>query len=86
MPSKTDINEVDRLRAAIENTVRECLKIVLKDSRELLIDTAIPLFPRGIDLIDVEAKLGPPSATVFDFHLKLAGWAGGIDTPRPPTS
>jgi hypothetical protein len=84
MSNKIDTDEVDKLRAAIENTVRECLTIVLKDSRKLLINAKIPLFPRGIDLIDVEAKLGPPSATVFDFRLKLAGWAGGTDTPKPP--
>jgi hypothetical protein len=86
MPDKIDLNEIDRLKAAIEATVRESLKIVLEDSRKLLVNTDIKLFPRGIDLIDVEAKLGPPSSTVFDFHLKLAGWAGSTDTPKPPVS
>jgi hypothetical protein len=33
----------------------------------------IELFPKGIDLIDVEAKVGLPNAPLVDLHVKIAG-------------
>jgi len=40
-------------------------------SERLYVD--VKLFPRGVELIEVQAKVGLPNAPLVDFQLKFAG-------------
>jgi hypothetical protein len=61
--------QVEVIRSAIETSIGGMLEVMFKKQTYLKID----LFPKGIDLIDVEAKVGLPNAPLVDLHVKIAG-------------
>jgi hypothetical protein len=64
--------QIKAIQAAIEKSIGAVLEVLLKkELKEVKSD--IKLFPNGVDLIDVEAKIGIPNVPVFDFRLKIAG-------------
>lgn len=64
--------QIEAIQAAIKSSIGGILEVLLKkELKEVKSD--IKLFPGGVELIDVEAKIGIPNVPVFDFHLKIAG-------------
>ncbi|MBR0867684.1 hypothetical protein ACVIWV_000441 [Bradyrhizobium diazoefficiens] len=61
--------QVELIRSAIETSIGGMLEIMFKKQTYLKIE----LFPKGIDLIDVEAKVGLPNAPLVELHVKIAG-------------
>ena len=66
MPSK---EQVELIRSAIQTSLAGLLTVLFKKETYL----EVKLFPNGVDLIDVQAKVGLPSAPLVDFQLKIAG-------------
>jgi hypothetical protein len=68
--------QVDLIRSAIETSLAGLLKeLFLKETY-----LGVKLFPHGVGLIDVQAKVGLPNAPLVDFQLKIVGM--GPDAPR----
>jgi hypothetical protein len=61
--------QVELIRSDIETSIGGMLEVLFKNQTYLKIE----LFPKGIDLIDVEAKVGLPNAPLVDLHVKIAG-------------
>jgi hypothetical protein len=76
--------DIDKIKAAIEALVKEIFKTVFveggalspKQGGQISANAERVLFPHGVELFDIEAKVGPTGAPLFDFHLKIAGPAG----------
>jgi hypothetical protein len=77
MNRQIEKKSIAEIETVIEKTIESVIKIIFDGSKEMLSEAQIKLFPSGIDLIDVEVKVGPATATIFDFHLKIAGKSGG---------
>jgi hypothetical protein len=85
--------DIDKVKTAIENLVKEVFKTVFFDGGALSGKQGGPisvnadrvLFPNGVELFDIQAKVGPTGAPLFDFHLKIAGPVGAAhgDTQLP---
>jgi hypothetical protein len=76
--------DIDKVKAAIQELVQKIFTTVFGDEVPVLAKADRVLFPAGVELIDIEAKLGPTSAPLFDFHLKIAGPIGaahGVSQP-----
>jgi hypothetical protein len=68
---------------AIEKLVQEIFKTLFPDKGPLKVNAERVLFPHGVELIDLGAKVGPPNAPLVDFHLKIAGAAGAHGSSQP---
>jgi hypothetical protein len=77
-------NQIKAIQAAIETSIGGILKVLLKEKPQEL-KSDIKLFPNGVDLINVEAKIGIPNAPLFDFSLKIAGPGPHATADVPPT-
>ena len=71
-PSKEDIALI---RSAIETSLGGLLTVLFKKETYL----QVKLFPNGVDLIEVQAKVGLPNAPLVDFQLKIAGPGPHVD-------
>jgi hypothetical protein len=76
--------QIKAIQAAIQTSIGGILKVLLKEEpKEVRSD--IILFPKGVDLISVAAKIGIPNAPLFDFSLKIAGPGPHAAADAPPT-
>jgi hypothetical protein len=62
-------SQVEVISSAIETSLGGLLTALFK--KEHYVD--VKLFPRGVELIEVQAKVGLPNAPLVDFQLKIAG-------------
>ena len=67
--TKISKEQIEAIRAAIETSIGGIIAALLKKDAY----SDIKLFGNGVDLIDVEAKVGLANAPLIDFHLKIAG-------------
>jgi hypothetical protein len=74
-PAKTDTQatpskeQVELIRSAIETSLGGLLTVLFKKETYL----EVKLFPNGVDLIDIQAKVGLANAPLVDFHIEIAG-------------
>lgn len=82
-PAKTDTQarpskeQLELIRSAIETSLAGLLTVLFKKETY----AEVKLFPSGVDLIDVQAKVGLPNAPLVDFHIKIAGPGPHADAP-----
>ena len=65
-PSK---EQVDVISTAIQTSLGGLLTALFKKEHYV----EVKLFPQGVELIEVQAKVGLPNAPLVDFQLKIAG-------------
>jgi hypothetical protein len=80
--TKMSKEQIESIRTAIETSIGGILAVLL--NKQAYSD--IKLFQNGVDLIDIEAKVGLPNAPLVDFHLRIAGPGAHVVDNLPSTA